>query len=141
MPQDIVQPETTESKDPFVAPVLPIKTQALAMMNAGSRQMTDPPDAQKQHQEQAVQPRPVVDHRARDIPAARLKVLEGRFHPHTAGVAAHAGAPSRLIGDEEPDFLAGRLPDCTELRQEWMRVPDERWAKPGPPWARDELGQ
>jgi hypothetical protein len=46
--QNIQEPETTETKNPFVAAISAIKTIAFAMMHARSCQMTDPPHRQKE---------------------------------------------------------------------------------------------
>jgi len=53
-PQDIQEPEPSEPKDTLVATIHAIKALAVPMMDAGCRQMRDPPHGQKQREQQAI---------------------------------------------------------------------------------------
>src|SRR5215831_8471272 len=100
-------------------------------MHAGGCQMADPPDPQKQHEQEALQSRAVGYHRPLDVPTPPFEITKGGFHPHTPPVRLHAGAPSRLVREEKPGSLIPWLPDDAEKGVQTVLLPDERWAEPG----------
>ena len=109
-PQDIEEPEPSQPKDAFVASVMAVEPSPLPMMDAGRRQMRQPPEAEKQHQQQPIQPCAVGDHRSFQVPATALEILEGRFDPHSAGVLAHALPSGRSVGEDDPGLVLPGLP-------------------------------
>jgi len=46
--QNIAKPQPPQAKDAFIATIMAIKAVTLPVMNAGSGQMTHPPDGQKE---------------------------------------------------------------------------------------------
>src|SRR5690242_9076548 len=93
--------------------------------------MTDPPDAQKQHEQESLQTGVVGYDRTLDVPAPTFKILKRGLDAHTPPVRLHAGAPSRLVGEQEPGRLIPRLPDSAEKGVQVVLLPDEGWAEPG----------
>ncbi|MFL5707007.1 MAG: hypothetical protein ACJ8AG_29925 [Ktedonobacteraceae bacterium] len=75
-PQDIQEPEAAQPKEALVAPVLPIKTVALPMMDTGSGQMHDPPHGHKHRQEQPTRPFAISNQAGFQIPVTALGILE-----------------------------------------------------------------
>ena len=71
--QDIQQPELTQPKDTFVASIMPVKLIALAMMDTGSRQMTNPPHGHEQGQQEPIEALPIGDEAGFQIPAATYR--------------------------------------------------------------------
>jgi hypothetical protein len=140
-PEQIVQPQASESKDAFVPPVVPVEAISLPLLQAGCRQMTDPPPPQAEHQQQALQPSTVSNHGALAVPAPPFAVLERGLHPHSASVLAHALASGRLVREQEPGFLLAWLPDGPDERCQVVFLPNERWAEPGLAQAADQIGQ
>jgi hypothetical protein len=59
---------------------MPIKARPLSVVDAGSGQMGQPPEAEKDDQQQPIQTRSIRDDRAFQIPATAFEILEGRFN-------------------------------------------------------------
>lgn len=100
--QDIQEPESSQTKDALVAAIVPVKAVALAVMDAGSCQMSHPPNGQKECQQQAFQMRSHLELGRFDIPAARLGILKSGLHAHPQHIRLDAHLPGRQIGNDEP---------------------------------------
>src|SRR5690242_18503236 len=109
---------------------MPIKPLALPMMDAGCRQMTDPPDGEEQDQQEPFQPGALCQHGALDVPATTFEILEGRLDAHAASILAHPLAASTQVRERKPGVLIARLPHGAEKGVQAVLVPDEGWTEP-----------
>ena len=107
-----------------------IKAMPLAMMDAASGQMTDPPDGQKQTQQEPIQACPVTDPTGFQLPAATLGILKSRLDAHAEPIAADPSPARRLIRDEQPGFLVPDFPDGTQGRFDGAVLPEQDPSKP-----------
>ena len=71
--------------------------------------MRQPPEAEKDHQEQPIQTRAVGEHGPFQIPAATFQVLEGGFDAHASCVLADALASRGSVGEHDPGLALVRL--------------------------------
>ena len=74
--QNIPEPEPPETKNALVASIMAIKAVTLSVMDAGSRQMTHPPDSQKESQQQPIQMCSLLELGGFDVPSTRLGILK-----------------------------------------------------------------
>jgi hypothetical protein len=84
-------------------------------MEAGSGQMGQPPETEKDDEEQSIEARAVGDHGAFQVPATAFAILEGRFHAHSARILAQALPSSGSVRDDDPGILLVGLPAGTDL--------------------------
>ena len=133
-PQDIQEPEPSQSKDTLVSAIHPIKALTLPMMDAGCRQMRSPPDGQKQREQQVIQVGPVHNPTSFDVPAATFAILKRRFHTHTPGIDLHLSASGTLIADEQPRFLTAYVPHQADVGVQRLLLPDPGCAIPAIAW-------
>src|SRR5437773_11888137 len=95
--QNIPEPEPPETKDAFVPSIMAIKAVTLSVMDAGSGQMTHPPDSQKESQQQPVQMRSLLELGGFDVPTTRLGILKSRFDAHAQRMRALPAGRSEMI--------------------------------------------
>src|SRR5262249_1838302 len=130
IPQDGEQPEPTKPKDALVAAIVAIEAGALPMMHTRGGQMRQPPEAEKDDQEQPIETRAVGEHSPFPIPAAAFEVLEGGFHAHPAGIVAKTLASRGPIGDDDPGLPLVRFPSRTYLGSQRALLPELDGAVP-----------
>lgn len=136
--QNVQKPEPPQAKDAFVAAIMAVKAVALAMMDARGRQMSHPPEGQKERQQQAFQMRSLLELCRFDVPAARFGILKGGLHAHAQRIGLDASLPRRQIRNEEPRFLKGLLPTGTDIRLDGLLLPHTCAAIPLLPFGVDE---
>jgi hypothetical protein len=100
------------------------------MMDAGGRQMDDPPQRHKQRQEQATQPLPMRNQTGFQVPATTFGIQKGGLDPHAPGILLHAPSPSRLIGNQKPGFAMVGVPHCPQVRLNRLLLPAQDPSKP-----------
>ena len=83
---------------------------AVPMMDTGCGQMRNPPDRQKQCQEQAIQVRPIHDPTGFDLPATAFAILKGGFYVHAPAIHLDLSVSCSFIADEQPRFFIVRVP-------------------------------
>src|SRR6266576_202418 len=96
--------------------------------------MADPPQGQKEGEQQAIQSRPIADKTGLQIPATALAILKGRFDSHTPGILSYPHRSSGLIRNQQPGFLVPRLPDGTQVRIQRLVLPELNASKPALPF-------
>ena len=128
--QNIPEPEPPETKDAFVPSIMAIKAVTLSVMDAGSGQMTHPPDSQKESQQQPVQMRSLLELGGFDVPTTRLGILKSRFDAHAQRIRVDACFARRQIGNDEPGLLILFFPTGTHIRFDGLLLPDERTPVP-----------
>ena len=85
--------------------------------------MRQPPEAEKDDEEQPIEARSVGDDRPFQVPAAPLQILKGRFDAHSAGIRAQALPSGGLIGEDDPGIVLVGLPTRTHLGRDGMVLP------------------
>jgi hypothetical protein len=118
---------------------MPIKARPLAVVDAGSGQMGQPPETEKDDEQQSIEARAVGDHRAFQVPATAFEIVEGRFDAHPEGILAQALPSSGAVRDDDPGILLLRLPAGTDLGGDRLVVPELDGAEPVAPTLRRQL--
>ncbi|GHO52512.1 hypothetical protein KSB_09870 [Ktedonobacter robiniae] len=85
--------------------------------------MADPPQRQKQSQQQAIKSSLLFDPASFDLPPTTFAILKRRFYAHTFGVSNHALLTRFLIGKQKPRLFAPILPACTDKRIDRFVLP------------------
>jgi len=116
---------------------MPINARPLAVVDAGSGQMGQPPATEKDDEQPSIEARAVGDHRALQVPATAFAIVEGRFDAHPEGLLAQALPSSGAVRDDDPGIL--RLPAGTDLGGDRLVVPELDGAEPVAPTLRRQL--
>src|SRR6478672_13782455 len=99
------KPEPPQAKNTFVSTICPIKAGTMAMMDAGSRQMTHPPDGDEESEQESMEALFVSDPTRFQIPAATFGVLKRRFDPHAPGILVQTGFACWSVRNHDPSFF------------------------------------
>ena len=61
---------------------MPIEAIALTMMDAGSGQMREPPDGQKEYKQKPIQSLAITHQAVFQVPTTAFEILKSGLHPH-----------------------------------------------------------
>src|SRR5690349_10153398 len=94
---NIEQIETPQAEQPLVASIMTIIALSSAMTNTRRCKMDEPPEAQKEYQQQAIQVIARAHVRVFPLPASALHILKRRFYSHSQSILFYSFSPGRLI--------------------------------------------
>src|SRR6059058_1618805 len=93
--------DAPSAKEAFIAPITAIKASPLPLMDAGGRQMGEPPPRQKEGEQEPIQTHTITRHAGFQVPAATLALLKSGRDAHARGILAEATPASTLVGNEQ----------------------------------------
>ncbi|MGH2509022.1 MAG: hypothetical protein ACRDHZ_16700, partial [Ktedonobacteraceae bacterium] len=117
---NIKEIKPTYTKDAFIATIRPIRPIPFAMMNAPCCQMRQPPEEQKEHQQQTIQRTHMT---AFPVPSATLSILECGSHPPAEPVLGNTSSPRMYIRNDDERFALFRSPKDAQLRFNRLVLP------------------
>src|SRR3984893_13702323 len=137
---NIEEIESSNAEDAFVATIRSICAIAFPVMDARPRQMREPPQKQKEDQQQTIHTIQRTNMTAFPVPSSAFAILKGGFHPPAEPIVGNAPFPRSPIRNHDQRFFFCRIPKDSQFRFNRLVLPQTHRAMKALPWLTHQLG-